>query len=81
VSSRWLMTLDSYANATYGRSISSAVAGGICVSCGHAAHPFRTADAEALYPAMGLCERCQDAQKPISDTIVPFNQNYRVETP
>ena len=80
MSYKWLMTLDSYANATYGRSISSSVASGTCVSCGRSAHPFKTAEAEAEYPAVGLCERCQDAQKPISDTIVPFNQNYRVDT-
>jgi hypothetical protein len=74
---RWLVTLDTYANATYGRSISSAVLEGTCASCGKPALTFATAEAATDYPRVGLCQHCHNAQQSISDTIVPFNQNYR----
>ena len=77
---KWLVTLDTYANETYGRSIWSSVVAGLCVSCGRPAHPFASADAASQYPEVGLCQHCQDAQRPIADTIVPFNQNYRTDT-
>ncbi len=73
------MTLDTYTNATYGRSVSSAVTMGTCVSCGESGYPFATDEAESLYPQVGLCQGCQNAQRSIADTIVPFNQNYRTE--
>jgi hypothetical protein len=79
VTRKWLMTLDTYANATYGRSVSSAVIAGTCVSCGGSAYPFATDEAATMYPQVGLCQGCQNAQRSIADTIVPFNQNYRTE--
>lgn len=79
-SRRWLTTLDTYANETYGRSVSSSVMAGTCVSCGRSAYPFATDEAASLYPQIGLCESCQNAQRSIADTIVPFNQNYRLDS-
>ena len=75
----WLLALDSYANETYGRTISSAVLGATCVSCGGPAYRFTQPEAAGVYLRSGLCEVCQDAQTPISDTIIPFNQNYRTQ--
>jgi hypothetical protein len=80
VSDRWLVTLDSYASETYGRSLSSSVVAGVCVSCGRSAQEFTTPETAAEYPRVGLCERCQKAQQSIADAIVPFSQNYRSET-
>ena len=55
---QWLETLDSYANATYGRSIANSVVNGICVRCGRPAHPFTVPEAATRYAAVGLCDRC-----------------------
>jgi hypothetical protein len=67
---RWLVTLDTYANATYGWPISSAVIAGSCVQCGQPARPgMAPADARA-YVAAGLCHRCRVAAPPA--TILPF---------
>jgi len=63
---QWLETLDSYANATYGRSIASSVVAGICVRCGRPAHPFTVPEAATRYAAVGLCERCY-AERSSSD--------------
>ena len=76
---RRLIALDSYANETYGRSISSAIIAGTCVRCGKSVHPFTMRDAAARYPRSGLCERCQRCDEPIRNTIVPFNQNDRTD--
>jgi hypothetical protein len=76
----WLLRLDSYANETHGRPVSSAVVRGTCVSCGGAARAFTTSQASSAYVQLGLCERCQNAHRPIKDNIVPFNQNYRTES-
>ena len=74
----WLMTLDTYTNDTYGRPASSAIAGGTCVVCEGTTGAFSTLAAAHIYSQRGLCERCQAAQRSISDKIVPFNQNYRI---
>ena len=73
----WLTTLDSYTNETYGRPVSDAVEGGTCVSCEGTAQKFTTLAAAHVFSQTGVCERCQAAQRSISDKIVPFNQNYR----
>jgi hypothetical protein len=73
----WLMTLDTYTNETYGRPASAAVVSGTCVACEATIRAFSTLAAAHIYSQRGLCERCQAAQRSISDTIVPFNQNYR----
>jgi hypothetical protein len=70
---RWLVTLDTYANATYGRATGAALVAGTCVSCGQSAHHFTTTQAAAQYPRSGLCERCQRLQTSMTDTVVPFN--------
>lgn len=77
---QWLESLDTYANATYGYSLTSAVATGTCVSCGRPAYPFATAESAARYPRIGLCEHCQNAKRSKADTVVPFDQNYRTDT-
>lgn len=76
----WLLTLDAYANAVYGRNVSSAVASGTCVSCGTDAHPFgnRTA-AAAAYPRVGLCERCYGAERPTEHRVLPFRRKTEEE--
>jgi hypothetical protein len=56
---RHLTTLDSYANDTYGRSISSAVASGTCVRCSTKVEPFATTKAGVEYARDGLCDGCR----------------------
>jgi hypothetical protein len=73
----WLMTLDTYTNATYGRPASSSIVGGTCVVCEKSTRGFSSLAAAHIYSQRGLCERCQAIQRSISDKIVPFNQNYR----
>lgn len=68
----WLRALDTYANETYGRSLTSAVVEGACVSCGRNAQPFPSAEAEAAYVRVGLCMHCQDVQHSTPSQIVPF---------
>ena len=79
ISREWLLALDTYANATYGRSIWRSIVAGTCVSCGRSAHLCTRTDAARRYPRYGLCEHCQNASTSVPDTIVPFNQNYRAE--
>jgi hypothetical protein len=55
----WLMTLDTYANETYGRPVSSAVDDGTCVSCNKPAYDPSTVAAAQLYSRTGVCEHCQ----------------------
>jgi hypothetical protein len=78
---RKLIALDSYANETYGCSISSAIVAGICVRCGKPARLFTTEGAAARYPRVGLCERCQrfDEQS-MKETVVPFDQHADSDT-
>jgi hypothetical protein len=78
---KWLMTLDTYANATYGRAIGVALVAGTCVRCGQAAHRFTTTQAAAQYLRRGLCEPCQHAQTSMADTLVPFKHNHRNDAP
>ena len=66
----WLISLDSYSNETYGRSITSAVAANGCVSCGAGADRFFRSTTRACYPRTGLCERCQERSGP--DVVLPF---------
>jgi hypothetical protein len=73
----WLMMQDTYANETYGRPVSSAVAGGTCVSCNQRAHDTSSVAAAQFYSRTGVCERCQNTHRSIADNIVPFNQKYR----
>lgn len=75
----WLLMLDSYANETYGRPVSSAVVSGTCVACGGRVQKMTTPTGARAYSQTGLCERCQNAHRSISDNIVPFNQNYRTD--
>ena len=76
----WLASLDSYANETYGRPISSAVVAGRCVYCDAETLTFTTPQTSATYVRTGLCEHCQATHSSISDNIVPFNQNYRSQS-
>jgi hypothetical protein len=67
---RWLWSLDTYANATYGRSVSSAVVANRCVSCNEEIGRSSPQGA-APYAHVGLCERCQ-RDEAITDIVVPF---------
>jgi len=66
--------LDTYANETYGRSVSTAVATGTCVACGRTAHPFGSPDSTDAYVRWGLCEPCQ-ARQPVADYLTPLVRN------
>ena len=74
---KWLVKLDTYANATYGRSISNAVAAGICVSCAKPAYPFADPEAASAYPKTGLCERCQTERRSSVGKVLPFDQSKK----
>ena len=74
---RWLKMLDTYANATYGRDISSAISTSTCVRCDEPVHPFTSFQAADRYPKVGLCERCQQSEQQPKDTVVPFKPRFR----
>jgi hypothetical protein len=65
--------MDQQSRATFGRSVSEALDGGVCVKCGNEAGPrCKTPAGEREYQISGLCEMCWDEMFTDSDSDMPF---------
>ena len=61
VKTKGIMTfLDDLAQKNYGRTLTDALKGNVCVMCGEPADEFKDALSKKEYSISGMCQTCQD---------------------